>query len=203
MVVAQLLSTGQQIISARNATDAHAQDFELNDKVLLFILQAFAQCGRSLQYMLLKMLDVFSLCSNTTDCRSPVVPPSQQFSAPHQTWIPSPRRGNHPVVGSLYRRNTSTSSEGMKKPRQTSVRIVGAPAQFRITHFSNNTIAKRYRWKLSAQRVLRHSNGRSSPYAPVALMLFQHSNNPQVSTSFQMTRQNTMAYYRNYHMSRN
>jgi hypothetical protein len=49
------------MIPAINAIDARAQDFVVNDELLLFILKIFAQCTRPL-HSLLKMHDVFSLC---------------------------------------------------------------------------------------------------------------------------------------------
>jgi hypothetical protein len=44
----QVLSTDQGMTHARNATDAHAQDFEVNDELILPILKAVAQCTHSL-----------------------------------------------------------------------------------------------------------------------------------------------------------
>jgi len=41
-------STAMQMTPARNATDAHAQDFLTNDVLILPILQALAQCTCSL-----------------------------------------------------------------------------------------------------------------------------------------------------------
>jgi hypothetical protein len=44
----QVLFTDQEIISAKNAIDTHAQDLVVNDELLLPILKAIAQCTRSL-----------------------------------------------------------------------------------------------------------------------------------------------------------
>jgi len=38
-----LLSTDQEMMPARNAIDAHAQDFVMNEELLLSILSAFVQ----------------------------------------------------------------------------------------------------------------------------------------------------------------
>ena len=43
-----VLPTGQETIAARNAIDAHAQDFVVSDELLLPFLKAFPQCPRSL-----------------------------------------------------------------------------------------------------------------------------------------------------------
>jgi hypothetical protein len=48
------------MILARNATDAHAQVFVGNNKLLLPILKAHLQ--RTPNYTLFEMLDVFTLC---------------------------------------------------------------------------------------------------------------------------------------------
>jgi hypothetical protein len=44
----KLLSTDQEMIPATKAIDTHAQNFVVNDKLLLPILKAFAQCSDSL-----------------------------------------------------------------------------------------------------------------------------------------------------------
>ena len=44
----RVLSTGQDIIPARNATDANAKYFVVNDEVILLILKTFAKSPRSL-----------------------------------------------------------------------------------------------------------------------------------------------------------
>jgi len=49
------------MIPASNAIDAHAQDFVVNDELLLSILKTYAQCNRPL-HSLLEMRDVFNLC---------------------------------------------------------------------------------------------------------------------------------------------
>jgi hypothetical protein len=41
-----ILSTDQEIIPARNAVDALAQDFVANEELLLPILKEFPQCRR-------------------------------------------------------------------------------------------------------------------------------------------------------------
>jgi hypothetical protein len=56
----QIKSTAKNMIAARNATDAHAQDFVANDNLLLPIMKASAQCTRS-QNLYLKDL-MFSVC---------------------------------------------------------------------------------------------------------------------------------------------
>jgi hypothetical protein len=47
------------MIPAGNVTDVHAQDFVVNEKLLLPILKMFAQCND--HSPLLKVLDVFSV----------------------------------------------------------------------------------------------------------------------------------------------
>jgi hypothetical protein len=49
------LSTSKEMIPATNVTDAHAQNFVANHKLLLTILQTFAY------YTILEMLDVLGL----------------------------------------------------------------------------------------------------------------------------------------------
>jgi hypothetical protein len=43
-----ILSTDQEMISGRNAVDGHAQDFVVNDELLLPTLKSFADCSHSL-----------------------------------------------------------------------------------------------------------------------------------------------------------
>ena len=47
-ILYNILSTDEKTIPAGIATDAHAQDFVVDDEVLLPILKAFAQCARLL-----------------------------------------------------------------------------------------------------------------------------------------------------------
>jgi hypothetical protein len=54
----KVLSTDQGMTYARNATDAHAQGFEVNSDLRLPILKAVAQCTH---YTLHGILDVFIL----------------------------------------------------------------------------------------------------------------------------------------------
>jgi hypothetical protein len=49
------------MIPASNAIDARAQDFVVNEELLLSILKTLAQCTRPL-HSLLEMRGVFSLC---------------------------------------------------------------------------------------------------------------------------------------------
>jgi hypothetical protein len=101
-----ILSTGQEMIPACNAIDARAQDFVVNDELLLFILKTLAQCTRPL-HSLLEMPDVFSLCG-IEQCiahtnRSTVLP----LAAADTT---APRRGSSrglwTVVADVIRRAT-------------------------------------------------------------------------------------------------
>jgi hypothetical protein len=55
------------MIPASNAIDARAQDFVVNDELLLSILKIFAQCTRPL-HSLLEMRDVFGLCGIEQCC---------------------------------------------------------------------------------------------------------------------------------------
>jgi hypothetical protein len=47
-ILYNILSTDEQMIPAMNAIDAQAQDFVVDDEVLLSILKTFAQCARLL-----------------------------------------------------------------------------------------------------------------------------------------------------------
>jgi hypothetical protein len=44
-ILYNILSTDEEMIPARNAIEAHAQDFVVVDEVLLPILKAFTQCA--------------------------------------------------------------------------------------------------------------------------------------------------------------
>jgi len=63
---AQILSTEQDMIYARKARDAHAQDYLLNDEFALPILQTFALCTRPLNGTL--SLTARMLCSSRAGC---------------------------------------------------------------------------------------------------------------------------------------
>lgn len=64
-----VLSTDQEMVSAMIAMDAHAQRFAVNEKLLLSMLTAFAQCTRSLHAI--RNVGYFqSVCSNKTACIS-------------------------------------------------------------------------------------------------------------------------------------
>lgn len=70
-------SADQEMIHARNAIHAHAQDFVAANELLLPILKELAQYTRSLQ--VLEMLDIFSLSavidlSDAPTNSSPVAP---------------------------------------------------------------------------------------------------------------------------------
>jgi hypothetical protein len=98
------------MVPARNAIDAHAQDFVMNDELLLPILQAFAQCTRS--YALLEMLDVLSLhavlqisVSPTNNSTANPPPPSQTHTvsfATHHTRHAHLPRGSFRGLRSVY-----------------------------------------------------------------------------------------------------
>ena len=62
MVVAQITPAG-------NARDVPAQDFVLNDKILLLFLKAFAQCSRSVHATQITR-SFQSVCSSRTVCHS-------------------------------------------------------------------------------------------------------------------------------------
>jgi hypothetical protein len=82
------------MISARNGGDAHAENFVVNDELLLPNLEMRVRCTNSAhaQYALLEMLESFQPVCKRTVCRS------YQYSsvAPHRAIPPPPlpRRGS-------------------------------------------------------------------------------------------------------------
>lgn len=89
-----VLCTDQEVIPAKSAVCAHAQDFlgggGANDGFLLSILQTLVH------YTLLEILDVFRLCAVVEQSGAPtnsslvVVPVVSSPAAPHQTRLPLP-----------------------------------------------------------------------------------------------------------------
>ena len=93
-----VLSTYQEMIAARNATDAHAHDYVVNDEWLLPTPLASAHCARSLHTTRNAWCFPF-VCRSTSVClsyhqQSSSPPYSQQPTAPRQTRPPLLSAGN-------------------------------------------------------------------------------------------------------------
>jgi hypothetical protein len=119
---AAILSTDQEMILTRNATDAHAHE------LLLPILKPFAQCTCSLHTT--RLLDVSTLRGAVEQSvaptnSSPIVPPSQESPAPRQTRLRP--YGDHFVICGLYWDNDKKSNQRT------------APTQFVSDHESLST----------------------------------------------------------------
>ena len=89
----------QEMIPARNKTDAHAQDFLVNEKLLLLVLKAFAYCTCALHvprnacyfqsvFILVELLQI-------------AIQSSIASGAPHRARHDQPR-GDHLVIYELY-----------------------------------------------------------------------------------------------------
>lgn len=94
------------MIPSRNATDAHEQNFVVNDELLLHAQKAFAQCTR--YYTLLEMFEVFNLFvviqqSDVPTNNSPLFP--LIVSSPHtqrQTRLLPPTPGYSRGLWTVY-----------------------------------------------------------------------------------------------------
>ena len=84
-----VLSTDQEMIPARNVTDAHAQDFVVNDEFLLTSLKAFAHTAHSFKLCYSKC-SMFSVCVQWLNSRS-LLPKAAQNSPHPQPAAPAPR----------------------------------------------------------------------------------------------------------------